>query len=185
VRLLHPALRKGEAVYNKDMGLNMDTRMDKAILSLGQTTRGEASRVRRKHLLGFLYHQRYLTRKGLAWRLERTLGSDYSWWDISFLVFILDIWFVRKAFLAAGYKLGYSRKGERKGFYLRGEGEVSRELSTAISGAVSEVDPVQVEITRRLSSAQRVQQGLSLTDLAHKVVRYRKEINKRCSNERI
>ena len=184
MRLLHPALRKGEAVYNKDMDLNMNTRMDEAILSLDQTTRGEVARVRRKHLLGF--HQRFLTRKGgLAWRLERTLGSDYSWRDTSLLVFILDIRFVRKAFLAAGYKLGYSRKGERKGFCLRGEGEVSRELSTAISGAVSEVDPVQVEITRRLSPARRVQQGLSLTDLAHKVVRYRKEIDKRYSNERI
>lgn len=185
MRLLHPSSKLDEAVYNKDMGLNMDTRMDKAILSLDQTTRGEVSGVRRKHLLGFLYHQRYLTRKGLAWRLERTLGSNYSWWDISLLVFILDMWFVRKAFLAAGYKLGYSRKGERKGFCLRGEGEVSRELSTVISGAVSEVDPAQIEITRRLSPAQRAQQGLSLTDLAHKVDRYRKEIDKRCSNERI
>lgn len=163
----------------------MDVRMDKAILTLDQTTRGEVSRVRRKHLLGFLYHQRYLTRKGLAWRLERTLGSDYSLWDISLPVFILGIWFVRKAFLAAGYKLGYSRKGERKGYYLRGEGEVSPEMGRAIKGAVTEIDPRQVEITRRLSPAQRVQQGLSLTDLAHKVVRYRKEINKRCSNERI
>jgi hypothetical protein len=166
------------------MGLNMDIRMDNAILSLDQTIGGEVARVRRKHLLEFLYHQRYLTRKGLSWRLERTLGSDCSWWESSLLVFILDIWFVRKVFLAAGYKLGYSWKGERKGFYLRGEGEVSQELSIVISGAVSKVDPAQVEITRRLSPAQRVQQGLSLTDLAHKVVRYRKAIDKRYSNER-
>ena len=68
---------------------------------------------------------------------------------------------------------------------MRGEGEISQELSIVISGAVSKVDPAQVEITRRLSPAQRVQQGLSLTDLAHKVVRYRKEIDKRYSNGRI
>ncbi len=181
---LHLVWITGEVVYNKDMGLNMDIRMDNAILSLDQTVGGEVARVRRKHLLEFLYHQRYLTWKGLSWRLERTLGADCSWWSISLLAFILDIWFVRKAFLAAGYKLGYSWKGERKGFYLRGEGEISQELSIVISGAVSKVDPKQVEITRRLSPAQRVQQGLSITNLSHKVVRYRKEIEKRRSNER-
>ena len=76
-------------------------------------------------------------------------------------------------------------KGSVKDFYLRGEGEVSEEMALQIKGAVAKVDPAQVEITRRLSPAQRVQQGLSLTDLAHKVVRYRKEIDKRYSNERI
>lgn len=158
---------------------------ERTVLALGKTPGRKTSKKRREHILKFIYAQRYLTRKGLSWRLKGTLGAGCSWWDLSLLVFILDMWFVRKAFLAAGYKLGYSWKGERKGFYLRGEGEVSQELLTVISDAVSKVDPAQVEITSRLSPAQRVQQGLSLTDLAHKVVRYRKEIGKGYPNERI
>ena len=154
-------------------------------LTLEKTLGRKTAKKRREHIRKFIYAQRYRTRKGLSWRLKGILGTDCSWRDLSLLVFILDMWFVRKAFLAAGYQLGFSWKGERKGFYLRGEGEVSRELSTLINGAVSKVDPAQVEITRRLSPAQRVQQGLSLTDLAHKVVRYRKEIGKRYPNERI
>jgi hypothetical protein len=42
-----------------------------------------------------------------------------------------------------------------------------------IAGAVAEVDPHQVAISRRLTPAQRVQQALSMIELAERVAAYR------------
>ena len=42
-----------------------------------------------------------------------------------------------------------------------------------IAGAVAEVDPRQVAISRRLTPAQRVQQALSMIELAERVAAYR------------
>lgn len=148
----------------------MNSKLGPAYQLLERNDRGNGAKTRRKRTLTFLYHERYLTRKGLSLRLEMALGRTPSWF-----VFIQDMWFVRKAFHAIGYKLACSWTGERRGFYLRGEGELSPEVFKAIRGAVAKVDSAQVEITRRLTPAQRVQQGLSLTDLAHSVVRYRQE----------
>ncbi len=142
----------------------------------------KTAKTRRNRILRFIYHERYLTRKGISSRLEMVSGAYSSWWDTTLLAFILDMWFVRKAFQAAGYQLGYSWKGDQRGFYLRGEGELSPEVERAIKGAVAEVDPRQVEITRRLTPAQRVHQGAALTNLAHNVVRYRKK-NRRGGND--
>jgi hypothetical protein len=144
---------------------------------LDKTPGGETARMRRRRLLKFLYNERYLTRKGLILRLELALGADCSWWNLSWTAFVLDMWLVRRAFQAAGYRLTYNWVGERRGFYLEGEGELSEELYKQIKGAVDKIDPKQVEITRRLTPAQRVQQGCSITDLAHSVVRYRWEKN--------
>ncbi len=81
---------------------------------------------------------------------------------------------VKKSFRAAGYHLAYSRNNTRPGYYLRGEGEIGQTVERQIKGAVDKIDPRQVEITRTLSPAQRVQQGLSITNLAHEVTSYRK-----------
>lgn len=43
----------------------------------------------------------------------------------------------------------------------------------AIAGAVAELDPHQVAISRRLTPAQRVQQALSMIELAERVAAYR------------
>lgn len=143
-----------------------------------KTAAGEITTERRKRLLETLYHERYLTRKGLIWRLEGVLGKGcfgkYTWR----FVFYRDMRAVQEAFQASGYKLAYSWKRECRGYYLRGEGEISEELYKQIKGAVDEIDPKQVSITRRLTPAQRVRQGCSITDLAHRVVRYRREKNK-------
>ena len=138
----------------------------------------EVVTARRERLLETLYHERYLTRPGLIWRLEGVLGKGCIGKVVPWFEFYRDMRTVKAAFLASGYELAYSRKKKRRGYYLRGEGETSEELAQRIKGAVDEVDPVQIAITRRLSPAQRVRQGCSLTDLAHSVVRYRQDKNK-------
>jgi hypothetical protein len=177
---LHLVWITGEVVYNKDM----DSRLEKASHFLKLMPGGDAARTRRKNLLRILYHERFLTRKGITWRLKGVLGDDCTRWDLSRITFFIDVLFVRRAFSVLGYQLSYRCDGERKGFYLRGEGELSPEIIRAIRGAVNKVDPRQVEITRNLTPAQRVQQGLSLTNLTHNVVRYRNEARTRETNER-
>ena len=138
---LHLVGITGEVVYNRDMDLGL--KLKKANQYLERASRPEASSARRNMTLRFLYHERYLTRRGLSWRLEMALGYAPFW-----LVFIQDMWLVRKAFQAANYQLVYSWKGERRGYHLWGEGELSPEMERTIQGAVAEVDRRQVEITR-------------------------------------
>lgn len=129
---------------------------------------------RRKRLLEILWNERYLTRSGLIARVEAELGKgcfgESAWED----VFYRDMRVVKKAFQAAGYELAYSRSQDKPGYYLREQARVSSAVRNAIDGAVAEVDLDQVTITRQLQPGERVQQGLSISNLANQVVTYRK-----------
>lgn len=129
---------------------------------------------RRKLLVEILSRERYLTRLGLMDRVEMVLGKgrfgDKAWED----VFYRDMRAVKNSFQRAGYQLAYSRSQDRSGYYLKGEGEIGQDVAREIAGAVSEVDPGQVVVTRTLSPAERVQQGVSITNLAHRVAAYRR-----------
>lgn len=46
-------------------------------------------------------------------------------------------------------------------------------LQAQIAGAVAEVDPRQIAIVRRLTPAQRVEQAVSMIELAEQVAAYR------------
>ena len=50
---------------------------------------------------------------------------------------------------------------------------ISDQMKQLIMSSVAEVDPQQIKITRQLTHAQRVQQGLSMIRLAEQVVVYR------------
>ncbi|RLD08787.1 MAG: hypothetical protein DRI65_01140 [Chloroflexota bacterium] len=129
---------------------------------------------RRKLLVEILSRERYLTRSGLMNRVEMVLGEgrfgDKAWEDI----FYRDMKVVKNSFRVAGYELAYSRKKEQPGYYLKGEGEIGQDVVLQIKGAVAEVDPGQVAVTKTLSPAERAQQGLSITNLAHGVSAYRR-----------
>ena len=51
--------------------------------------------------------------------------------------------------------------------------ERQADLSALIAGAITELDLLQIEITRRLTPAQRGQEGLSMIRLAEQVGAYR------------
>ena len=129
---------------------------------------------RRKLLVEFLSRERYLTRSGLMDRVEMVLGrgcfGDASWEDI----FYRDMRAVKNSFKAAGFEMAYSRNNERSGYYLKGEGVLGHRVDRQIQGAVAGVDPKQVAVTRKLTPAERAQQGLSITNLAHQVTSFRK-----------
>ncbi len=129
---------------------------------------------RRKLLLEILWHERYLTRTGLIARVEATLGKGCfgtsAWED----TFYRDMRIVKAAFSTAGFELAYSRKKDKPGYYLRGHASIHKSLRLAIAGAVSDVDSAQVAVTRQLKPVERIQQGFSISDLANRVVQYRR-----------
>lgn len=144
------------------------------ILLLDAVTRDTVT-ARRKHILEILLRERYLTRAGLIARVEGIIKKgcfgEAAWED----TFYRDMRLVKQALQAAGHELAYSRKKHKPGYYLRGKKGISQPLRHRIQGAVGDVDNEQVAITRSLQPRERVQQGLSITDLANRVVAYRRQ----------
>jgi hypothetical protein len=131
---------------------------------------------RRMLLLNILWRERFLTREGLIARVEGALGNgcfgELAWEDI----FYRDMRVVKQAFKSAGYRLEYSRSKDRPGYYLRGELGLHPDLAHVIGSSLSEVDPAQIAIYRRLTPADRFRQGCSISDTARGAVAFRREL---------
>ena len=157
-------------MYNRNMN-NLPSEIQQALLQ--DAALRDIVTARRKHLLEILWENRYLTRAGLIARVEAMLKKGCfgasAWED----TFYRDMCVVRDAFQAAGYHLAYSRKKNRAGYYLRDKDKLSLTLQRVIAGAVAEVDRAQINISANFQPRERVQQGLSITDLANQVVAYR------------
>jgi hypothetical protein len=128
---------------------------------------------RRAALVEILLKERYLTREQLITRVEGKLGKgcfgDVAWED----TFFRDMQVVKQALKAAGYQPAYSRSSKKHGYYLRNRPAISADLSSVLDGCVAEVDKSQMEIFRKLTIAQRIQQGCSVSNLARNVVAHR------------
>ena len=128
---------------------------------------------RRAALLNILTNERYLTRQQLITRVERVLGTGCfgvsAWEDI----FYRDMRVVKRALLAAGNRLYYSRSRQQPGYYLDGQPAVSAELADLVHHSIEEADPAQLQIFQRLTPAQRFYLGCSVTDAARNAVAYR------------
>jgi hypothetical protein len=128
---------------------------------------------RRVALLGTLWNERYLTRTQLIARVELRLGKNcfgVSAWEDTFY---REMRFVKRAFEAAGYRLLYSRKKEQPGYYMDGQPSLSPEIIRILKGSAADVDQRQIDIYRKLSFAERFQQGCAISDTARHVVAYR------------
>jgi hypothetical protein len=128
---------------------------------------------RRAALLNLLWQERFLTRAQLIRRIEQKLGRDCfgkaAWEDN----FYRDMRVIKQAFQAAGYALGYSRRQQHAGYYLKGQHSLTPDLARLIKSSAAEVDPRQLAIYQRLSPAGRFHQGSALSDTARNVVAYR------------
>lgn len=130
----------------------------------------EKRTARRAALLNIFMHERYLTREQLVVRVEGMLGrgcfGDSAWID----TFYRDMKVVKRAFMAAGYQIDYSRSLQRPGYYLQDRPAISSDLSAILDGSIADVDRSQIAIFKRLSYRQRFHQGCSISNLAHQVV---------------
>ncbi|MEA3350715.1 MAG: hypothetical protein U9Q82_08860 [Chloroflexota bacterium] len=161
----------GLLAYNQSME-NLPIEMQQVLLQ--DAAERDTVTARRKQLLEILWSERCLTRTGLIARVESVLRKgcfgESAWED----TFYRDMRVVKRAFRAAGYELAYSRSKDRPGYYLRGKGNISLALQRIIEGAAAEVNASQIAITCQLQPRARVQQGFSITHLAHQVVAYRR-----------
>jgi hypothetical protein len=128
---------------------------------------------RRTALLHILWNERFLTRSQLITRVEYQFGRDcfgVSAWEDTFF---RDMRVVKQAFQAVELILEYSRKKEKRGYYVREQGVLSLEFKQMIKAAAAEVDQRQMDIYRNLSPAARFKQGRAISDTARNVVAYR------------
>jgi hypothetical protein len=128
---------------------------------------------RRATLLHILWHERFLTRSQLITRVEYQLGGGcfgaLAWED----TFFRDMRMVKQAFHAVGLALEYSRKKEKRGYFVRDQDALSPEFKRMIKASAAEVDQRQIDIYRKLSPAARFKQGCGISDTARSVVAYR------------
>lgn len=146
----------------------------KAIHVLLQDVIGrDITTARRAALLHILWNERFLTRSQLITRVEYQLGRDcfgISAWEDAFF---RDIRVVKQAFQAVSFVLEYSRKKEKRGYYVREQGALSHELMQMIKAGAAEVDQRQMDIYRKLPPAARFKQGCAISNTARNVVAYR------------
>jgi hypothetical protein len=124
---------------------------------------------RRSLLSRFLLRERYLTRESLIFRVESFMGfasfGKKSWKDN----FYRDMRVVKVALKRAGFELKYSRTGDHLGYYIEGEGHLHPDVKKEIAGALSEIDQEQIEIYKRIPTAQKFYQACSIINLGKKV----------------
>jgi hypothetical protein len=128
---------------------------------------------RRVALLRILWNERFLTRSQLITRVAYQLGRDcfgVSAWEDTFF---RDMRVVKKAFQKVGLVLEYSRKKEKRGYYVREQEALSLEFKQLIKAGAAEVDQRQIDIYRKLSPAARFKQGCAISNTARNVVAYR------------
>ena len=144
---------------------------------LDDAARRDRATARRSCLLRILWRERFIPRAGLISRVEAELGPGcfgaQAWED----TFYRDLRVVKRAFTTAGFDLGYSRNPASPGYYLRNQESLHAQVTREIHGSASEVDPAQITIYRRLTAAQRFQQGCSISDTARRAVAYRQRQN--------
>ena len=128
---------------------------------------------RRAALLHILWNERFLTRFQLIARVEYQFGRNcfgvLAWED----TFFRDMRVVKQAFQAVGLVLDYSRKKEKRGYYVREQEALSLEFKQMIKAGAAEVDQRQIDIYRKLSPAARFKQGCAISNTARNVVAYR------------
>ena len=131
---------------------------------------------RRVYLTRALLRENYLSRETLIRRVEYLMGfksfEEKSWED----TFYRDMRVVKQAFREAGFELRYCRKEDDKGYYLAGEPRLSKIVQKEISGAIAELDDVQMEIYKNMSPAQKFYQATSIIDFGQRVRLQREEI---------
>ena len=116
-------------------------------------------------MLRILWQEHYFTSEQLIARVESMIGPGYFGSD-SKATFRRDIAVVRASFAANGHMLKYGECEGEQGYYIVGRPSMNPLLKKMIVGAVAEIDPAQMAITRWLTPAQQVQKALSMIKMA-------------------
>ncbi len=142
-----------------------------------QTGHLDEPALRRSLLARMIWQVSYQSNTGLIENVAYLIGWQ-TWGANPRVTLAQDIYALRHALATIGYHLAYSRHAVHKGFYLRGRPMLDPQLERRMIGAMAEIDPAQMAITRKLSVADRVAQALSMMDAAEQAGVYRLRLRK-------
>ncbi|MFN8489095.1 MAG: hypothetical protein U0350_16020 [Caldilineaceae bacterium] len=128
--------------------------------------------LRRSLLARMIWQVSYQRSTGLIENVAYLIGWR-TWGEKPRATLAEDIRMLRHALATAGHHLAYSGQPNHKGFYIRGRPLLDPQLERRMIGAMAEIDPVQMEITRQLTPAQRFAQAMSMIDFVTKAGVYR------------
>ena len=123
--------------------------------------------LRRSLLARMIWQVSYQRSIGLIENVAYLIGWR-TWGEKPRATLSADILILRQQLAAVGQRLAYSCQPDHKGFYVRGRPLLDPQLEQRMIGAMAEIDPVQMEITRRLTPAQRFAQAMSMIDFVTK-----------------
>lgn len=132
------------------------------VVALQTLAERDAVLQRRMALLTLLWGQGGQTQTGLMARVRVCLGRNCFGRQPE-LTFRRDMQFIKAVLTGAGHTLKYSRREGRQGYSIVGQAALPESQARAISGAVSELDPVQIAIWARLTPAARLKLANTLT----------------------
>jgi hypothetical protein len=142
------------------------------LAQLRQMARQDLPAARQAALLRLIWQESFQTRAGLINRVEALLDRG-CFGTSPHATFQKDFAAVRQTLDKAGHRLVYNRCPDQLGYYIEGRPVLDEKLQRLIAGAVAEVDPEQIAISKHLTPAQRFQQGNSMIRLAERVATYR------------
>ena len=118
---------------------------------------------RRAVLLSLVWQESFLSKAGLMARTQALLGRG-CFGKAAEATFRRDMRALKAGLASCGFGLKFSRRSGRGGYYIPGRPELAPELAEAIRAAMSDVDPLQIEMASQLTPADRVQQAGRLSD---------------------
>ena len=118
---------------------------------------------RRAVLLSLVWQESFLSKAGLMARTQALLGRA-CFGKAAEATFRRDMHALKAVLDSCGFGLKFSRRSGRGGYYIPGRPELAPELAEAIRAAMSDVDPLQIEMASQLTPVDRVQQAGRLSD---------------------
>ncbi len=128
--------------------------------------------LRRSLIARMIWQVAYQRSTGLIENVAYLIGRR-AWGENSRATLATDMVHLRQVMTSAGHHLAYSHQPEHKGFYIRGRPLLDPQLERRMIGAMAEIDPAQMAITRQLTPAQRFTQAMSMIDFVTKAGVYR------------
>ncbi len=123
---------------------------------------------RRGTLLALVWQESFLSSAGLMARTEAEVGGG-CFGKAATATFRRDMRALKAVLATRDFRLMFSRRTGRAGYYISGRPELAPELAETIRAAAGEVDPKQIQLAGRLPPAERVQQAGLLSDGARRL----------------
>jgi hypothetical protein len=169
--LEHPIARKMDKLNLLDLNLDSTPIID-WLANVRQAGILDRPALRRSLIARMIWQVSYQRSPGLIDNVAYLLGYKV-WGENPRATLAEDIIILRRALAAEGKLVAFSSRPGQRGFYFRERPTLDGHLEKLMLGAIAEVDPVQMAITRRLSTAERFAQGFSMIAAAERAGAYR------------